>query len=44
MYIYILFDYIFFIQKFMIESTVDYGFLGKLVKKKLNDIFLKIDI
>jgi hypothetical protein len=43
--IYILFDYIFFIQKFMIQSTVDYGFLNKLIKKKkLHNIFLKIDI
>jgi hypothetical protein len=43
--IYIFLDYIFFIQKFIIKSTVDYGFLNNLIKKKnLNNIFLKIDI
>lgn len=42
---YILIDYIFFIQKFIIKSTVDYGFLENLIKKKkLENIFLKIDI
>jgi hypothetical protein len=43
--IYIFFDYIFFIQKFIKKSTVDYFFLNNLIKKKkLNNIFLKIDI
>lgn len=43
--IYILFDYLLFIRKFIIKTTVDYGFLENLIKrKKLNNIFLKIDI
>ena len=43
--IYNFFDYIFFIQKFVNKSTVDYFFLNNLIKKKkLNNIFLKIDI
>lgn len=43
--IYNFFDYILFIQKFINKSTVNYFFLNNLIKKKkLNNIFLKIDI